>query len=139
MKNVLGMSKFSRNTPLLECINVESISTIYDKHKVYMYRQALMNPLTARVVSQMKQSQSKSHGQSVIQVWNALERNSNIVLSMETNKQIIKWLEEKTREQNRGLVGSIYSILQEWRLAILRKNANCTAYCKYLLKLNLRY
>lgn len=49
IKMALGLSKYTRNRPLLEALNIESITQLYYKHKVLFYSQLKNNLLAYNI------------------------------------------------------------------------------------------
>jgi len=51
IKNAIGIGKFCKTTPLNKCLKLDSIDTIYLKHKMYFLNQIRCNTLTSSIHS----------------------------------------------------------------------------------------
>ncbi len=47
IKRSIGLSKYSKTTPLFNCLKIESIAEVYAKHKISLYQQIRQNSLTS--------------------------------------------------------------------------------------------
>ena len=50
----MELSKFCKTTELNQCLKLDSINTIYLKHKIYFYRQIMNNELASSVFNYLK-------------------------------------------------------------------------------------
>ena len=49
IKNAIGIGKFCKTTPLNKCLKLDSVNTIYLKHKMYFLNQIRCNTLTSSI------------------------------------------------------------------------------------------
>jgi hypothetical protein len=115
LKQSIGLSKFSVSTPLLNVLNVERITELYCKHKLYFFKQIMINDLTEKVFLELQNhyKNRKSPKTSFIKQLVNVDLQVGFYTSTECVKKSIKIISEKFKCKNIGLCDSVNYVLKE--------------------------
>jgi hypothetical protein len=117
IKNVLGLSKYSRNSPLLDALSISKITKLYYKFKFLFRTQIKKNYFVENFYSKLKTHYLtvKPPKQSYINQYNELSKIINTVNLNEINrKDFYSKLELIFSEKNKGLVDSVRFIVHRY-------------------------
>lgn len=132
IKRALGLSKYCKTTPLLQVLKVESVRQLYNKHKIFMYKQAMNNSVTSEILEFLYEhyTYNKPPASSIIAQLREVEtliKIENCTLDLKTT---IQKIENMNKCQNIGLLDSI---------EFINKNITCYVQKKKLLEMLLNY
>lgn len=131
IKNAIGLGKYTRTKPLLECLGIESINQLYIKHKLFFYFQLINNKLSNYVFISLNQyfkKQNSNNNSFIIQFNKVNKYNFEEFNKKENVKKINTIFECK----NKGLCDTINFIFHNFF------NSICIINELNLLKLLLR-
>ena len=114
IKRSIGISKYSKTTPLFQCLKIESVLQIYSKHKVFFFKQIIKNEITSTIFNYLNKfydNTNKAPKNSFI----CQVRTLNNILKTENwlsnpNETIVK-LNNFFEFKNIGLIDSINFII----------------------------
>jgi hypothetical protein len=109
IKQSIGLSKYALSTPLLNALRIEKIPEIYHKHKIYFFRQIMMNRLTKKVYETLKKhyTDKKIPKTSFVKQLQIVNSEVGYAVTPETYKQFLIDFSNKFKCENIGLCESV--------------------------------
>ncbi len=135
IKQSIGLSKYALSTPLLNALKIEKISEIYHKHKVYFFRQIMLNNLTKDVYETLKTvyTDKKVPPTSFMKQLLIVNLQVGYSVSLETYKFFLIDFSEKFKCKNNGLCDSIRFYLN--KLGLCKESDRDYEECRNTLSL----
>jgi hypothetical protein len=99
IKNSIGLNKFARTTPLLQCLKVESIKQLYKKRKILFIKSIEQSQVCNYIYQHMRK---KYHRQTVFKKNNKSYINQIL--------QIEKWLKIELEEYDLNIIVSLIEL-----------------------------
>jgi hypothetical protein len=122
VKNAIGVGKYARTTPLFQSLRIESFAQIYQKHKLFFYKQIKNNQLVFNLFSFLKvhYANNKLSERSFVAQLDEVERFANAVGHAQNVNEMIAHVEQQHKCDNIVLVDSVTKVINEmYRTAIL--------------------
>jgi hypothetical protein len=115
IKRSIGLSKYLRTTPLFNCLKIESIQEIYQKHKIFLYKQIKANRLTSQIFDVLKDKYDKKiveiDSESIFKQMNIIKSDVNVDCYLDPKKTIVL-IKESSKCSNLGLLDSVKFIIE---------------------------
>ena len=120
LRGAIGLSKYCLMTPLLQCVNVDSMQQLYMKHKILFYNKISNNRLVKEILQ------------------NAESANSHKFSFVRQVRIAESFLNTRQAYQDRDLIANIYTIFGKWKEFSDAKRSESTGFCRMLLNNALR-
>jgi len=120
VKYAIGISKYSRTSPLFDSLYIEQIEVLYRKHKILFYKQLSHNPITSSLFDFLCRyySNSKIPQQSYFAQLGLVEKCVNIRPHRDNKQEMIDAVKLKFSCADLDLVESIRGLFHEMSAAL---------------------
>jgi len=112
IKRSVGLSKYAKTKPLINCLRVESIQQLYYKNKIFFVKQILKNELTFNIFNFLneyyKNSSNKNSFVKQVSDVNYITGVENCLINL---NETIRIIENLFKIENLGLLNSIQFII----------------------------
>ena len=117
IKRSIGISKYSKTTPLIEALKIQSIQELYTRHKIYFYKQIQKNELTNDVFNYLKSfysTQINAPKSSFVNQLEIVDKIVNIANCHMKQKATLEKIEKIFSLSNQGVIDSIKFIFYQF-------------------------